>query len=57
MGVNPSKSGDFIHFPLTSSTIFACKLGYYILQSTLFYYKNLIINYIHFKYVIDMAKP
>jgi len=57
MGVNPSKSGDFIRFPLPSSPIFACKSGCLIQECSDFGFNILKINYINNIYVIEVAKP
>jgi len=57
MGVNPSKSGDFIRFPLPSSPIFACKSGYSIRECPGFTFNILKISHINEIYVIEVAKP
>lgn len=56
MGVNPSKSADFIHCPLTSSPIFASKLKGSEKEFLRLIRNVLKINHIDKIYVIEVAK-
>lgn len=56
MGVNPSKSADFIHCPLTSSPIFASKLKGSEKEFLRLIRNILKINHIDKIYVIEVAK-
>lgn len=56
MGVNHSKSAHFIVFPLTFSPIFAGNTDRLPSGKPVNCYNYLIISYIKYYYVTDMAK-